>query len=289
MNWVVSTSSTLTPESHKAGCEKVTKQSTNRYISVRWLTGKEAYATMMKIQFLLYGRRRGMNRNRTVLIVDDDKEIVELMTDYLEDERFAVVGAYNADQAFEALSRNRVDCILLDVMMPGQNGLDLCRQIRKTKDTPILFLSARGGDMDKIRGLSLGGDDYIVKSATPEEVVARIKAVLRRSSKNEGNPVIELDFGRLVLNITAHEVSVDGAPVPMTPKEFEILCLFAEHPRQVFTYEQLLRRFWEGIGDNHTVTVHMGRLREKIEENTRKPAYITNVWGVGYRFEGVRK
>ncbi|WP_197081696.1 response regulator transcription factor [Paenibacillus sp. E194] len=134
-----------------------------------------------------------------------------------------MVGAYKADQALEALSRNRVDCILLDVMMPGQNGLDLCRQVRRTKDTPILFLSARGGDMDKIRGLSLGGDDYIVKSATPEEVVARIKAVLRRSSKNEGNPVIELDFGRLVLDITAHEVSVNGVPVSMTPKEFDIL------------------------------------------------------------------
>ncbi|WP_409346735.1 response regulator transcription factor [Paenibacillus sp. MBLB4367] len=230
-----------------------------------------------------------MNSKRTVLIVDDDKEIVELMKDFLEDEQFSVAEAYNASQAIEALDRIRVDCILMDVMMPGQSGLELCRQIRKTQDTPILFLSARGEDVDKIRGLSLGGDDYIVKSATPEEVVARIKAVLRRYGKHEKRLKLELDFGRLVLDITAHEARIDGLPIPMTPKEFDILCLFAEYPRQVFTYEQLLQRFWEGIGDKHSVTVHVGRIREKIEADPRKPTLITNVWGVGYRFEGVRR
>ncbi|MFD0619198.1 response regulator transcription factor [Paenibacillus sp. GCM10027629] len=230
-----------------------------------------------------------MNSRRTVLIVDDDKEIVELMRDFLEDEQFEVLEAYNGAQAIEALDRQRVDCILLDVMMPGQSGLELCRQIRRTQDTPILFLSARGEDVDKIRGLSIGGDDYIVKSATPEEVVARIKAVLRRSGKHEKGLQLVLDFGRLVLDVKAHEARVDGHPVSMTPKEFDILCLFAEYPRQVFTYEQLLQRFWEGIGDKHSVTVHIGRIREKIEEDPRKPAFITNVWGVGYRFEGVRR
>jgi len=230
-----------------------------------------------------------MNMKRTVLIVDDDQEIVELMRDYLEDEQFEVVEAYNAEHAIGALQHNQVDCILLDVMMPGQSGLELCRQIRKTQDTPILFLSARGEDMDKIRGLSLGGDDYIVKSATPEEVVARIKAVLRRYGKHEKDVQLELDFGRLVLDIMAHEARIDGVPVAMTPREFDILCLFAEYPRQVFTYEQLLQRFWEGIGDKHSITVHIGRIREKIEENPRKPMYIANVWGVGYRFEGVRQ
>ncbi|UVI27315.1 response regulator transcription factor [Paenibacillus spongiae] len=230
-----------------------------------------------------------MGIKRTVLIVDDDREIVELMRDYLEDEQFEVVETYNAAFAIEALRHNRVDCILMDVMMPGQSGLELCRQIRKTQDTPILFLSARGEDMDKIRGLSLGGDDYIVKSATPEEVVARIKAVLRRYGKQEKEVKLELDFGRLVLDIMAHEARIDGVSVPMTPKEFDILCLFAEYPRQVFTYEQLLQRFWEGIGDKHSVTVLIGRIREKIEEDPRKPTFIANVWGVGYRFEGVRR
>ncbi|UKS29432.1 response regulator transcription factor [Paenibacillus sp. HWE-109] len=223
---------------------------------------------------------------QTIMIVDDDKEIAELMRDYLEDEQFEVVEAYNAVQAIEAIERSQVDCILLDVMMPGQSGLDLCRQIRKTQDTPILFLSARGDDMDKIRGLSLGSDDYIVKSATPEEVVARIKAVLRRYGRQDKKTKLELDFGRLILDVMAHEVRIDGVPVSMTPKEFDILCLFAEYPRQVFTYEQLLQRFWEGIGDKHSVTVHIGRIREKIEEDPKKPVYIANVWGVGYRFEG---
>lgn len=232
-----------------------------------------------------------MNRKQTILVVDDDREIVELMKDFLEDEQFAVIEAFNADEALEAIKDNGtvVDCVLLDVMMPGQNGFDLCRQIRRTLDTPILFLSARGEDVDKIRGLSLGGDDYIVKSATPEEVVARIKAVLRRYGKNERDPKLELRFDRLVLDLKAHETIVDGRLVPFTPKEFEILRLLAEYPRQVFTYEQLLRHFWDGIGDKHTVTVHIGRIRDKIELDAKKPKLITNVWGVGYRFDGVRR
>lgn len=229
-----------------------------------------------------------LNGKRTVLIVDDDKEIVELMRDYLEDEQFDTAFAFNAVEALEALNSETIDCILLDVMMPGQNGLDLCRHIRKTRDLPILFLSARGEDMDKIRGLSLGGDDYIVKSATPEEVIARIKAVLRRYDKSEKATKSEWRFGRLVLDLKAHEAVLDGRPLPLTPKEFDMLCLFAEYPRQVFTYDQLLQRFWDGVGDKHAVIVHIARIREKIEENPRKPKIITNVWGIGYRFEGVR-
>ena len=230
-----------------------------------------------------------MNIKRTVMIVDDDKTIVELMLDFLEDEQFTVIGVYDAASALDILKQTSVDCILLDVMMPGQNGFDLCRQIRRTSDTPILFLSARGEDVDKIRGLSLGGDDYIVKSATPEEVVARVKAVLRRSGKNEKEQQFELNFDRLVIDLKAHEARIDGLHVPFTPKEFEILCLLAEYPRQVFTYEQLLERFWDGVGDKHTVTVHIGRIREKIEDDAKKPKLIANVWGVGYRFEGVRR
>jgi DNA-binding response OmpR family regulator len=229
-----------------------------------------------------------MNRTHTILVVDDDKEIVELMRDFLEDEKFAVIEAFNAEQALDAIKGTPVDCILLDVMMPGQNGFELCRQIRRTQDTPILFLSARGEDVDKIRGLSLGGDDYIVKSATPEEVVARIKAVLRRTGKSDRDQKLELRFDRLVLDLRARETKVNGQLVPFTPKEFDILRLFAEYPRQVFTYDQLLQRFWDGIGDKHTVTVHIGRIRDKIELDPKKPQLITNVWGVGYRFDGVR-
>lgn len=230
-----------------------------------------------------------MHSKRTVLIVDDDQTIVELMRDFLEDEGFGVIEAFNAEMALVILSQSMVDCIILDIMMPGQNGFELCRQIRRTNDTPLIFLSSRGEDVDKIRGLSLGGDDYIVKSATPEEVVARIKAVLRRYGKNDRDQKLEMDFDRLVLDLKAHEARINGQPVPFTPKEFDILRLFLEYPRQVFTYDQLLQRFWDGIGDKHTVTVHIGRIREKIEVDVKNPKLLTNVWGVGYRFEGVRR
>jgi DNA-binding response OmpR family regulator len=174
-------------------------------------------------------------------------------------------------------------------MMPGQSGFDLTRRIRETHDVPILFLSARDTDMDKIRGLGLGGDDYIVKSATPAEVVARIKAVLRRYRTGGATPSAVLDFGRLVIDVRAHEVLVGGQPVAFTAREFELLYLLAEHPRQVFTGEQLIERLWGDVGDRHTVTVHIGRIREKIERDPNKPEYIATVWGVGYRFEGTRR
>jgi DNA-binding response OmpR family regulator len=230
-----------------------------------------------------------MENARSVLVVDDDRAIVELMRDFLEAEGFRVRGALDARTALAELEQAPVDCLLLDVMMPGEDGFALCRRVRQTSDVPILFLSARGEDVDKIRGLGLGGDDYIVKSATPAEVVARVKAVLRRAGGRGAARDTTLDFGRLVLDVRAREVSIAGRPVSFTPREFEILSLLAEHPRQVFTYEQILDRFWGGIGDRHTVTVHVSRLREKIEADPANPALIVNVWGVGYRFEGIRR
>jgi DNA-binding response OmpR family regulator len=226
-----------------------------------------------------------------VLVVDDDMAIVALLRDFLEAEGFQVEGALDASRALEIMDSAPVDCVLLDVMMPGQSGFDLVRQIRTESDVPVLFLSARGEDSDKIRGLGLGGDDYIVKSATPSEVVARVKAVLRRSGgrvREETNQGAMLDFGRVVLDVRAREVRVDGETVPFTPKEFDLLRLFAEYPRQVFTYEQLLNRLWDDIGDRHAVTVHVERVRKKIEEDPSRPSLIVNVWGVGYRFEGKR-
>jgi DNA-binding response OmpR family regulator len=179
--------------------------------------------------------------------------------------------------------------VLLDVMLPGETGFELIRWIRRSSEVPVLFLSARGEDADKLRGLGLGGDDYIVKSATPAEVVARVKAVLRRSGGPAGRPDAMLSFGRLVLNIRAREVYVDGDLVMFTPREYELLSLLTENPRQVFTYDQLLERFWGEIGDRHTVTVHIGRIREKIEVDPSDPQLIRNVWGVGYRFEGTKR
>jgi len=225
----------------------------------------------------------------TVLVVDDDAAITELMRDFLKAEGFGVETACDAQTAFEVFEQAWVDCLVLDVMMPGQSGFDLCRRIREVRDVPILFLSARDTDMDKIRGLGLGGDDYIVKSATPAEVVARVKAVLRRYRAGEAAPLAVLDFGRLVIDVRAHEVLVDGQPVAMTVREYDVLYLLASHPRQVFTGEQLIEQLWNDVGDRHTVTVHIGRIRDKIERDPDQPEYIVTVWGIGYRFEGTRR
>ncbi|QNK56723.1 response regulator transcription factor [Paenibacillus sp. PAMC21692] len=222
----------------------------------------------------------------TVLVVDDDSSIVELIKDFLENEKFEVMTACDAAEAWRIFQQQAIDCLVLDIMMPGENGFDLCRRIRRDSDVPILFLSARGDDVDKIRGLTLGGDDYIVKSASPGEIVARVKAVLRRMGSKRLSAENILDYGRIQLNLTAREVVIDGGNVMLTPKEYELLTLFAEHPRQVFSYEQLLQKFWEGVGDKHTVRVHIGRLRDKIEPDPDKPRHLVNVWGVGYRFEG---
>lgn len=220
------------------------------------------------------------------MVVDDDSSIVALMRDFLEAEGFQVEGALSGLEAHGVLERTSVDCVLLDVMLPGESGFEFCRRLRRTSEVPVLFLSARGEDADKIRGLGLGGDDYIVKSATPAEVVARVKAVLRRSGRGDIGPEAVLNFGHVVLDLRSREVTVGGEIVNFTPREFDLLWLLAERPHQVFTYEQLLDRLWDGIGDRHTVTVHIGRIREKIEPDPTHPSYITTVWGVGYRFEG---
>ncbi|HEX7103030.1 MAG TPA: response regulator transcription factor [Nitrolancea sp.] len=225
----------------------------------------------------------------TVLVVDDDEDIVSLMRDFLEAEGFTVATASDGPSAFAALERVPADVVLLDIMMPGQSGFDVLRRIRESSDLPVLFLSARDEESDKLRGLGLGGDDYIVKSATPTEVVARIKAVLRRTYRGDPRPAESLDFGRLVIDVRAHEVRVEGENVSFTPREFELLELLASHPRQVFTREQLYERLWGEFGDRHTLTVHIGRLREKIEVDPAHPQYVITVWGIGYRFEGERR
>lgn len=230
-----------------------------------------------------------MDPQPTVLVVDDEEDIVTLMRDFLEAAGYTVLTAHDGPTALDLLRREPVDCLLLDVMMPGISGFEVLRRIRETRDVPVLFLSAKQEDSDKIRGLGLGADDYIVKSATPGEVVARVKAVLRRAGRGETPAGAVLDFGRLVIDVRAHEVRVDGEPVPFTAREFELLQLLAESPRQVFTREQLFERLWGAYGDRHTLTVHIGRLREKIEEDPANPRYIVTVWGVGYRFEGERR
>jgi DNA-binding response OmpR family regulator len=225
-----------------------------------------------------------------VLVVDDEPEILDLMRDFLEADGFQVRTAANAREAVAAIAGATVDCMLVDVMMPGTSGFELCRQLRQQTDVPIIFLTARDGGEDKIRGLGLGADDYVVKSATAGEVVARIKAVLRRyrGPSERSGPPSALEFGRLVIDVRAHEARVDGQAVPLTAKEFAVLQLLAEHPRQVFTREQLMDRLWGTYGDGHTVTVTISKLREKIELDPASPRQIVTVWGVGYRFEAGR-
>jgi DNA-binding response OmpR family regulator len=232
-----------------------------------------------------------MKQRPTVLVVDDEAGIVELMRDFLEADGFRALAARNGAEALAILAREQVDCVLLDLMLPDISGFEVLRRIRELTDVPVLILSARDGDSDKIRGLRLGGDDYVVKSATPDEVLARIRAILRRSHpaaspEDVANEV--LDFGGLVIDVRAHEVRVDGAPIAMPPREFALLRLFAEHPRQVFSRDRLFELGWDAFGDKSTVTTHIRRLREKIEEDPANPRYIKTVWGVGYRFEGVQ-
>jgi len=224
---------------------------------------------------------------QTVLVVDDDPAIVELLRDFLEASGFRALVATNGQEALDIVARRPVDCLIMDVMMPGLSGFDLCRQIRTQHDAPILFLSARADETDKIRGLMLGGDDYIVKAtATPNEIVARVKAVLRRYTAGHTPQPTRYDFGHFTLDPVAHEVCVEGAPVALAAREYAILLLLVEHPRQVFTQDDLFERFWEGIGDRHAVAVYMNRIRQKIEADPAAPRYIVTVRGVGYRFEG---
>lgn len=225
----------------------------------------------------------------TVLVVDDEDDIRGLMRDFLEADGYAVLTVDDGEAALKALRGHAVDCVLLDVMMPGLTGFDVLRQLREFSEVPVLFLSARHEDANKIRGLGLGADDYIVKTATPAEVVARVKAVLRRSQRSAPAIPQPLDFGRLRIDIAAREVLIEGNPVSLTAREFDLLQLLAEHPRQVFSRDQLFDRLWGAYGDRHTVTVHIARLREKLEENPAKPVLIATVWGVGYRFEGDRR
>jgi DNA-binding response OmpR family regulator len=224
-----------------------------------------------------------MNARPAVLLVEDEADIVALMRDFLEG--FEVLAAASGSAAVAALGRSRVDCVLLDVMLQGESGFDVCRRLRDRSAVPILFLTARGEDSDKIRGLRLGADDYVVKSATPTEVVERVKAVLRRAGPSRSAVRLIQRFGRLEVDLAAHEAIADERPVRLTAMEFAILELFIDHPRQVFSRDHLFELIWGDFGDRSAVGVHIRKLREKIEADPRDPELIVTVWGVGYRFD----
>ena len=223
----------------------------------------------------------------TILIVDDDENICELLRLYLEKDGFSTVVANDGAQAVEFTEKYNPDLILLDIMLPKLDGWQVCREIRKTKETPIIMLTAKGETFDKILGLELGADDYVSKPFDTKEVIARIKAVLRRSSESDkSSQVQEVRFDKLVINLTNYELVVDGKRIDTPPKELELIYHLASNPNRVYTRDQLLDEVWgfDYYGDSRTVDVHVKRLREKLE-NVSENWCLKTVWGVGYKFE----
>ena len=225
-----------------------------------------------------------------ILIIEDETAIAELEKDYLELSDFEVVlESDGSGGAARALDED-FDLIILDLMLPGMNGFDICKLIRETKNTPIFMVSAKSEDIDKIRGLGLGADDYMTKPFSPGELVARVKAHIERyqrltASGIPTNDVIEIRG--LKIDKTARRVYVNGEEKAFTTKEFDLLTFLAENPNHVFTKEEIFREIWEmeSVGDIATVTVHIKKIREKIEDSSSKPQYIETIWGVGYRFK----
>ncbi len=225
--------------------------------------------------------------NAKILIADDDRNICELLRIYLEKENYNVVLAGNGEEALLKFDEEEPDILLLDVMMPRLDGWQVCRELRKKSEVPIIMITAKGETFDKVLGLELGADDYVVKPFEPKEIVARVKAVLRRTGKaNAENDKKEVSFDKLTVNMTKYELKVDGKVIDTPPKELELLFHLASNPNRVYTRDQLLDEVWgfEYYGDSRTVDVHIKRLREKLEGVSEKWSLKT-VWGVGYKFE----
>ena len=225
-----------------------------------------------------------------ILIVEDEEAIADLEKDYLELSDFEVTIENNGDKGLETALTGNYDLVILDLMLPGIDGFEVCKRIREEKNIPIIMVSAKKDDIDKIRGLGLGADDYMTKPFSPSELVARVKAHMARydrlvGSNQKVNDIIEIRG--LKIDKTARRVYVDGEERVFTTKEFDLLTFLAENPNHVYSKEELFREIWdmESIGDIATVTVHIKKIREKIEFDTAKPQYIETIWGIGYRFK----
>lgn len=224
-----------------------------------------------------------------ILIVEDDLEIHQLLTAYLQKEGYATLSAYNGNEAISLITQESFQCLILDLMIPGIDGYEVLRRLRETKVIPVLILSAKGEEVDKIIGLGLGADDYVTKPFGLGELSARVKAMLRRyfyfnQQQKELAPSV-LTHGGLVINLQNYEVTSGSDKIPLTVKEFEILKLFLSHPSRVFTKAQIFQSVWreESLSDENTVMVHIHRLRTKIEPDPSQPIYIQTVWGIGYK------
>lgn len=223
-----------------------------------------------------------------ILIIEDDKSIAELERDYLELNSFEVTICEDGEKGLEEALGGSYDLILLDLMLPGTDGFDICRKVREKHNTPIIIVSAKHEDIDKIRGLGLGADDYMTKPFSPGEMVARVRAHLNRYERLIGsgkNEVIEIRG--LKIDRTARKVWVNGEEKNLTAREFDLLAFLASNPNHVYSRDELFREIWgmESVGDIATVTVHIKKIREKVELNSAKPQYIETIWGVGYRFK----
>ena len=225
-----------------------------------------------------------------ILIIEDETSIAELEKDYLELSGFEVELEEQGDVGLERALNEDFDLLILDLMLPGMDGFEICKRFREVKNTPIIMISAKKDDIDKIRGLGLGADDYMTKPFSPSEMVARVKAHLARYERliGSGSPENEIiEIRGLKIDKTARRVWVNGEEKNFTTKEFDLLTFLAQNPNHVYTKEELFREIWDmdSIGDIATVTVHIKKIREKIEFNTAKPQYIETLWGVGYRFK----
>ena len=220
-----------------------------------------------------------------VLVVDDEPTIREIVVGYLEREGFKTLEAADGNRARELLEAEAPDLVVLDVMLPGTDGLELCRWIRSRSRLPVIMLTARGDESDRIVGLELGADDYVTKPFSPRELAARVRTVLRRAEPDAAAEA-RLSYGGLVIDSSTREVTKGEESLRLTAREFDLLWFLASHPRRVFSREHLMRRVWgySAALDTGTVTVHMRRLREKIEEDPSRPRHLETVWGVGYRF-----
>lgn len=228
---------------------------------------------------------------KRILIIEDDKAIAELERDYLEINGFEAVINPNGMKGLEQALKEDFDLLVLDLMLPGVDGFEICKKIREKKDIPILMISARKDDIDKIRGLGLGADDYLTKPFSPNEMVARVKAHISRYEKLIGtgrlNKHAELVIRGLVINLDARRVELNGEEIFLTTKEYDLLLFLAQNPDHVFTKEALLERVWgmDYFGDSATITVHIGKIRDKIEKDKNSEQFIETIWGVGYRFK----
>lgn len=227
-----------------------------------------------------------------VLIIDDEAEIVELMEVYLVNEGYKVFKAYNGSDGINLIYEEKIHLVILDIMMPGIDGYQVCMKIRKDYNIPIIMLSAKSQDMDKIQGLSIGADDYMVKPFNPMELIARVKSQIRRyvflnEKKDETNDINIIEVKDITINKNNHKVSQLGKDLKLTPIEYDILLLLANNLGKVFSAEEIFKEVWKEkyFEGNNTVMVHMWRLREKIEENPKEPKIIETVWGVGYKIE----